>query len=89
MREKLELLIHFVVTLCKLSAPGGVKALIAENHVMKQQLVVMNRGNKRSPKLTTSDRFLFGLFAFFINLNRVMCFLLTHAAIGNLYKPPQ
>ena len=71
MSEKLELLIHFIVTLCKLSAPGGVKALIAENHAMKQQLVVMNRRNKRSPKLTSSDRFLFGLCAFFINKNRL------------------
>jgi len=33
MKEVFELLIHFIVTLCKLSAPGGVKALIAENHI--------------------------------------------------------
>jgi transposase InsO family protein len=39
--------------------------------VMKQQLIVMNRGKSRSPKLTTSDRFLFGLLAFFIDEKRL------------------
>lgn len=64
MREKFELLVHFVVTLIKLLSSGGVKALIAENHVMKGQLLVLNRGRNRSPPLTTSDRIIFGLFAF-------------------------
>ncbi len=71
MREKIELLIHFAITLIKLLRSGGVKALIAENHVMKQQLLVLNRGRKRSPPLTTSDRFLFGFLAFFISENRI------------------
>jgi len=67
----IELLIHFIVTLCKLSAPGGVKALISESCVLKQQLVVMHRSNRRSPKLKPSDRFVFGLFAFFIGKGRL------------------
>jgi len=71
MKEVFELLIHFIVTLCKLSALGGVKALIAGNHALKQQLVVMSRGKSRSPKLKPSDRFLFGLFAFFIGKGRL------------------
>ena len=67
MKEVLELLIHFIVTLCKLSGPGGVKTLVAENHALRQQLVVIRRSNKRSPRLKSSDRFLFGFFAFFIS----------------------
>jgi hypothetical protein len=74
MREKPELLIHFVVTLCKLCTPGGAKAIIAENCVIKQQLVAMNRGNKRSPKLTPSDRILFDFW----------CFSLTNTASKEL-----
>ncbi len=65
MREKFELLVHFVVTLIKLLRPGGVKALIAENHAMKQQLLVLNRGRKRSPPLTTSDRYIFGFLSLY------------------------
>ena len=63
----MELLIHLFVTLIELSKPGGVKVLIAENDVIRQQLIVMTRGKKRSPSLTTSDRILFGFFAFFID----------------------
>jgi len=71
MREVIEPLIHFIVTLCKLSAPGGVKVLIAENFALKQQLVVMSRSHRGSPKLKSSDRFLFGVFAFFIGKGRL------------------
>ena len=55
MPEAIELLIHFVVSAIKLLKPGGVKVVMAETIAMKQQLIVMNRGKKRSPKLATSD----------------------------------
>lgn len=71
MRMVVELLVHFIVTLCKLSTLGGVKALIVENFVLKQQLVVMHRSNRRSSKLKPSGRFIFGLFAFFIGKGRL------------------
>ena len=45
--------------------------MMAETMVMKQQLIVMNRDRSRSPKLATSDRFLFGLLAFFIDEKRL------------------
>jgi len=38
---------------------------------MKQQLLVLTRGRKRSPPLTTSDRFLFGFLALFISEKRL------------------
>jgi len=68
MKELVELLIQFIVTLCKLSKHGGVKALVAENYALRQQLVVIRRCNKRSPRLKSLDRFLFGFFAFFIRV---------------------
>ena len=71
MREIIELLIHFIVTLIKLSKPGGVKVLIAENNAMRQQLIVVSRGKKRSPSLATSDRILFGFLVFFIDEKRL------------------
>jgi hypothetical protein len=63
----MELLVHLIVSLVRLLKLGGMKVVMAETMAMKQQLIVMNRGNSRSPKLTTSDRFLFGLLAFFID----------------------
>jgi transposase InsO family protein len=71
MPEVIELLIHFFVSTIKLLKPGGVKVVMAETMIMKQQLIVMNRGKKRSPKLATSDRFLFGILAVFINRRRL------------------
>jgi putative transposase len=71
MPEAIELLIHFFVSAIKLLRPGGVKVVMAETIAMKQQLIVMNRGKRRSPKLTTSDRFLLGILAVFIGGRRL------------------
>jgi putative transposase len=71
MPEAIELLIHFFVSAIKLLKPGGVKVVMAESIAMKQQLIVMNRGRKRSPVLTTPDRFLFGILAVFIGGSRL------------------
>jgi len=71
MPEAIELLIHFFVSAIKLLKPGGVKVVMAESIAMKQQLIVMNRGRKRSPALTAPDRFLFGILALFIGGSRL------------------
>jgi hypothetical protein len=49
MLEIIELLTHCLFTLIKLLKPGGMKRLMAESIVMKQQLIVMNRARKKSP----------------------------------------
>ena len=71
MLEIIELLIHFTVTFIKLLKPGGVKVVMAETIVMKQQLIVMNRSRNRVPSLVASDRFLFGLLAMLIGERRL------------------
>ena len=71
MFEIIELLTHYFVTLIKLLKPGGVKLVMAESIAMKHQLIVMNRGKKRSPALITRDRFLFGILTLFIGERRL------------------
>ena len=71
MKANLILLMHFIFTLLKLLRPNGVKLLIAENNAMRKQLQLMSKGRKRSPPLTTSDRFYFGFLACFIPENRL------------------
>jgi hypothetical protein len=39
-------LLHLAVATAKLWGPGGVRAVIAENLVRKQQLIVLRRGRK-------------------------------------------
>jgi len=71
MLEIIELLIHLVVTFIKLLKPGGLKVVMAETIVMKQQLIVMNRSKKRAPSLATRDRFIFGLLTMLIGERRL------------------
>lgn len=70
MKNVLELIIHCIVTVFRLMKPRGMKTVVANTLIMKQQLLVLNRGRKKSPSLTTSDRFLFGILSLFFNVNR-------------------
>jgi putative transposase len=67
----MELFIHFLCTLFALLKPGGVKAVMAENLALKQQLIVLSRGKGRSPKLSTVDRFFFGFIHFLVSTQRI------------------
>ena len=50
---------------------GGTKATIAENLLLKQQLIVLSRARKKAPNLQTSDRFLFGALSLLISPRRL------------------
>src|SRR4026208_340518 len=47
-------LLHLAVLTAKLCGSGGVRAVIAENLVLKQQLIVLRRARQRAPHLTLS-----------------------------------
>jgi len=53
MKDFLLTLLHLAVMTAKLCGPGGVRAVIAENLVLKQQLLVLRRGRRRAPSLAT------------------------------------
>ena len=57
--------------------PGGVKAIAAENRVLRQQLISLSRQHKRSPKLNTLDRIMFGMLARWINPRRLSRITIT------------
>ena len=57
--------------------PGGVKAIAAENRVLRQQLISLSRQHKRSPKLNTLDRIMFGMRASWINPRRLSRIAIT------------
>ena len=60
MRELLLLAIHLIVTVAKLLQTGGVRAVVAESLLLKQQIIIGNRSRRRAPNLTSLDRFLLG-----------------------------
>ena len=67
MKDLLLTLLHLAVMTAKLCGPGGVRAVIAENLVLKQQLIVLRRCRKRAPNLMLSDRLLCGFGSLFLS----------------------
>ena len=64
-------LLHLAVMTAKLCGPGGVRAVIAENLILKQQLLVLRRARKRAPNLALSDRLICGLASLFLSPGRI------------------
>jgi hypothetical protein len=58
MRDLVILFVHIIATLARLLGPGGIRSLVAESVLIKQQLLILNRSRQRSPNLRSSDRLL-------------------------------
>ena len=71
MKNLLLTVLHLAVATAKLCGPGGVRAVIAENLLLKQQLIVLRRGRQRAPNLTLSDRLLCGFGSLFLSPGRI------------------
>src|SRR5215470_3736922 len=71
MRNLLLTLLHLAIVAARLCGPGGVRAVIAENLLLKQQLIVLRRARRRAPNLTWSVRLLCGLESLFLNPARI------------------
>jgi len=61
-----------MATLATLLGPGGVKAVVAQNLLLKQQLLMLNRSRRRAPKLGASQRLLLGFWSLFLNPRRLL-----------------
>src|SRR5512133_1568065 len=72
MREFLILFVHLIVTVARLTRPGGVRCVVAESVLARHQLLVVNRGRKRAPKLRATDRIIAGLCTLFMRRARVL-----------------
>ena len=77
MKDVLLLLIHLLTAVAKLLGPGGVKGIIAENLLLKQQLLVVCRPCQRAPNLSPANRFFLGFCALFLRPSRI-----TKTAVG-------
>ena len=71
MKNLLLAMLHLAVLTAKLCGPGGVRAVIAENLVLKQQLIVLRRARRRAPNLTLTDRLLCGFGSLFLKPGRI------------------
>ena len=61
----------FLTSLVKLFGPGGTKAILAENLLLKQQLLVLTRARQRAPNLSSTHRVLLGCWSLFLTPRRM------------------
>src|SRR5713226_8322236 len=55
-RDLAVLFLHLLATVARLAGPGGARSVIAESVLVKHQLLILNRSEKRSPNLRFSDQ---------------------------------
>ena len=72
MKDVIYLLFHLLTMIAKLIRPGGSRAVIAENLLLKHQLIIHSRSRKRAPNLSTQDRTFLGFLSLFLNPRRLM-----------------
>ena len=71
MKDLIFLVFQLLTTMAKLNRPGGGRAVIAENLILKQQLIIHSRSRQRAPNLSTQDRALLGFWSLFLNPRRI------------------
>src|ERR1019366_8929427 len=72
MRDLVILFIHLIATFARLLGPGGMRSVVAESVLFKQQLLILNSSRQRSPNLRASDRLVAGWCALFLRPSRLI-----------------
>lgn len=72
MKWLLFLFINFITLLFQLVGKGGVKAIISENLLLKQQLLIINRPRTRAPTLKPTERLMFGWLSMMMSYKRMV-----------------
>ena len=72
MRDFAILLVHLIVTLARLTRPGGLRSVVAESVLTRHQMLILNRGRKRAPNLRAMDRIIAGLCTLFLRPARIL-----------------
>ena len=72
MRDLAILLQRLITITLRLLRPGGLRSIIAESLLVKQQLLIVNRSRQRGPNLATADRIVTGVCALLMRPTRVV-----------------
>ena len=67
----LQLLAQFLRCLALLCRKDGLKAVVAQNLLLTQQLIVLNRGRKRAPSISPLHRIWRAFFLMFLSTRRL------------------
>ena len=72
MRSLIILLVHLLSRAIKLLGTDGARAVLAENLLLKHQLLVLRRNRQRPPRFSPVDRLLLGFSSSFLNPRRLL-----------------
>ncbi len=72
MKDLLILLVHLLTTIAKLLGKGGARSIVADSLLMKQQLMITRRHQRRSPRLTPLDQFLLGFWSLYLSSRQIV-----------------
>ena len=88
MKNAILVMVHLLARLAVLLGTGGTRAVLAENILLKQQLLVLQRSRRRAPNLRPADRWLFGFCAQFVSLRRLIrtAIILKPATLLRLHR---
>jgi putative transposase len=88
MRDLVILFVHVIATLARLLGLAGIRSVVAESVLIKQQLLILNRSRQRSPNLRSSDRLVAGLCALLIRPARLIrsAIVLKPSTLLNLHQ---
>lgn len=64
-------IIHFLTALFKVMGPVGARSAAAEISLLKHQLIVLRRHQKKAPRLSAVDRFVMAFTSVLINTRRL------------------
>jgi hypothetical protein len=71
MLDLLILVVHLTTTVFRLARPGGLRAVVAESVLSKQQLLILNHSRRRAPNLRIRDRLIAGFCSLWIKPSRL------------------
>jgi len=88
MRDLVILFVHLFATFARLLGPGGIRSVVAESVLVRQQLLILNRSRQRAPNLLASDRIVVGLCTLFMRPTRLIrCAIgLKPSTLLNIHK---
>ena len=70
MKQLFVVFAHLLSAFATVLKPGGAKGLVAENLLLRQQLLILRRSRRRARNLRARDRLLLGFWSLFLSPRR-------------------
>jgi putative transposase len=71
-RDFAVLFLHLLTICVRIMRPGGARSIVAESLLLKHQVLILNRGRQRAPRLRPVDRVVAALCAAWIHPIRLL-----------------